>query len=74
MKLSDKEKQEVIRLLEEGEPLPDRYRFLLFKKNTKGRATLARQDSSCLQHCPALPNSGANRRTPQGRNRTRDTL
>lgn len=30
MKLSDKEKQEVIRYLESGKPLPDKYRFLLF--------------------------------------------
>ena len=29
--LSDKEKQEVIRRVEEGKPLPDKYRFLLFQ-------------------------------------------
>ena len=30
MKLSDQEKQEVIRYLDSGKPLPDKYRFLLF--------------------------------------------
>ena len=29
--LNDKEKQEIIRRVEEGKPLPDKYRFLLFQ-------------------------------------------
>ena len=35
MKLTENEKQEILKCLEEGESLPDRYRFLLFKKKRK---------------------------------------
>ena len=35
MKLTENEKQEILKCLEEGESLPDRYRFLLFEKNKK---------------------------------------
>ncbi|MGF1573630.1 MAG: site-specific DNA-methyltransferase, partial [Sumerlaeia bacterium] len=30
MKLSDAEKQDILRFIEAGKPLPDKYRFLLF--------------------------------------------
>src|SRR3989338_6417717 len=32
MKLTDQEKREIVRYLEEGKPLPDKYRFLLFEE------------------------------------------
>ena len=31
LRLSDAEKQEIIRYLDSGRPLPDKYRFLLFE-------------------------------------------
>ena len=31
LKLTDKEKQEIVRYLEAGKPLPEKYRFLLFE-------------------------------------------
>lgn len=31
LKLSDQEKQDIIRFLESNKPLPDKYRFLLFE-------------------------------------------
>ncbi len=31
MRLSDNEKRDAIKLLQEGKPLPDKYRFLLFQ-------------------------------------------
>ena len=33
--LSDKEKQEIIRLIERGQPLPDKYRWILFDSNRR---------------------------------------
>ncbi len=30
LKLSDQEKQEIVRFIEAGKPLPEKYRFLLF--------------------------------------------
>lgn len=35
MKLSDNEKRDVIKYLEAGKPLPDKYRFLLFSDDRK---------------------------------------
>jgi len=31
MRLSDNEKRDAIKFLQEGKPLPDKYRFLLFQ-------------------------------------------
>ena len=39
MKLTDNEKRDVINLIEEGKPLPEKYRFLLFDKKTQVELT-----------------------------------
>ena len=35
--LSDAEKRDLIKLIEQGKPLPEKYRFLLFAGQTRGR-------------------------------------
>ncbi len=51
LQLTDAEKQEVLRHLDEGRPLPDRYRFLLFREAGRGPA-------NPRQSPPANPHSG----------------
>ena len=44
MKLSEQEKRDVIKYLEAGKPLPEKFRFLLFDDDREVGACLERQD------------------------------
>ena len=43
--LSEAEKRDLIKLINEGKPLPEKYRFLLFQGQAGGGARLERQDA-----------------------------
>jgi hypothetical protein len=36
MRLSENEKRDAVKLLQEGKPLPEKYRFLLFQDDREG--------------------------------------
>ena len=42
--LSDKEKQEIIRRIESGQPLPDKYRWILFDNTVLSFQTIEQVD------------------------------
>ena len=57
LKLTDPEKQEIIRYLEANKPLPEKYRFLLFED--KREAGVEWQIARSLQYRTAIPDHRA---------------
>jgi plasmid stability protein len=56
--LSDAEKRDLIRLIQQGKPLPEKYRFILYRGQARSRTRLERQDPRRLHCHPAVSNAG----------------
>ena len=54
MQLTDNEIRKITRYLEEGKPLPDKYRFLPVRGQARGGTGLEWKDQRGLQYRPAL--------------------
>jgi hypothetical protein len=65
--LSDAEKRDLIKLINEGKPLPEKYRFLLFEDNAKSNwSGTARPVKSARPSCHFKPwNTSTNRAKKQ---------
>ena len=62
-KLTDQEQQEIIRFMEAGKPLPDKYRFLLFDDKREVELVWNGKTGRCLQHRSAISGDPAGGRT-----------
>ena len=59
--LSDAEKRDLIKLIKQGKPLPERYRFLLFEDKREVELVWNGQDPRGLHGRPPLPDARAHR-------------
>ncbi len=57
--LSDAEKRDLIQLIEQGRPLPEQYRFVLFEDEREVESVWNRKHPRGLHHRAALPVAGA---------------
>ena len=65
-RLSEQEQQEVIRFVEAGKPLPEKYRFLLFEDKREVELVVERQDERGDERRPAVSGDRTGGRAPGG--------
>lgn len=64
--LSETEKRDLIKLIEQGKPLPEKYRFMLFADKREVELVWNGKSPRGLHRHPALPDARTHRRAAEG--------